>query len=140
MRVGPHPHALPLGRSKTRSSRRPQALFNARGAPPPRAAARSLEDSLLAAAAGALQCAWGPTPTRCRSVARRLAPRGGRRRSSIPVGPHPHAVPLGRSKTRSSRRPQALLSLSHLALRTSHCALRTPHLALTTTSSHTPPR
>src|SRR5262245_29429711 len=53
MRVGPHPHALPLGRSKTRSSRRPQALFNARGAPPPRAAARSLEDSLLAAAAGA---------------------------------------------------------------------------------------
>src|SRR6266542_6149191 len=27
-----------------------------------------------------IQCAWGPTPTRCRCAARRLAARGGRRR------------------------------------------------------------
>src|SRR5262245_60456974 len=110
MLAGPHPRSLPLRRSLTRSSRRPQALFNARGAPPPLAAAASLEDSLLAAAAGAFQCSRGPTPARCRSVARRLAPRGGRRRFSTLAGPHPRSLPLGRSKTRSSRRPQALFN------------------------------
>src|SRR5262245_59061037 len=36
------------------------AFFNARGAPPPLAAARSLEDSLLAAAAGAFSTLAGP--------------------------------------------------------------------------------
>src|SRR5262245_58665307 len=110
MLAGPHPRSLPLRRSLTRSSRRPQALFNARGAPPPLAAAASLEDSLLAAAAGAFQCSRDPTPARCRCVARRLAPRGGRRRFSVLAGPHPRSLPLRRSKTRSSRRPQALFS------------------------------
>src|SRR5262249_26239928 len=87
-----------------------------------------------------IQCSRGPTPARCRCVARTLAPRGGRRRffsargappplaaaaslahsllpaaagaSSVLAGPPPRSLPLRRSPTRSSRRPQALLQCS----------------------------
>src|SRR5438876_753469 len=82
MRVGLTPTRVAPARADALSSRQPQALLDARGAPPPRASLRR---------------------------AQTRSPRDSRRRFLMRVGPHPTRVAPARADALSSRQPQALL-------------------------------
>src|SRR4051812_2064455 len=101
MLAGPHPRSRSLGDSAPLSG--PQALFNARAAPPPLALARRLRASL--GAAGAFQCSRGPTPARARSAPPRLSRAAGAFQCSRDSTP----LALAR-RLRASLGPQALFN------------------------------
>ena len=96
MRMGPHPHALSLGDSAPRSGRR---RFQCAWGPTPMRSPSATPR--LARAAGASQCAWGPLPC---ALPRRLRASLGPQALLNAHGAHSHALSLGDSAPRSGRR------------------------------------